>query len=409
MTDDEMDDGPGSIKARLADAEGGLRPSISPARTVQYTAGTVRLPSGANLAIAAGAIVVPDNATSFVWVDSTGTVATGAIPPVVRVLICSATVVSNTITNLVDLRAIGVRSVAPVSSAIRVFGGINGTDITATNGQVFDQGNYYCRNLTIPAGVSVTVSRFARFWVSGNTSIQGSITVTPATSGGVGAIDTTGVFFGGIPGAGIGGGAGFGLSSNTYNFAAQPYGSGGGLGGTHNGSNARVSQGNGGSGGGGLWIESAGPITVGTSSTITAAGSSAGVNTLITQFATGWNVTGAGGGSGGLVYLASLTSVTVSGGATVDVRGGAGGAKIGVSSAGWGGGGGGGGWVVLSSPSNNTSGANILLSGGLGSVGDGTGNLSGGGGSFGGQGGSLSTTINGAIGQLLLLSYTPNG
>ncbi|MBW4558463.1 MAG: hypothetical protein KME59_21560 [Trichormus sp. ATA11-4-KO1] len=412
IRDDELSDLAGATKDRLRIVTDGLKPSVSSGLTVAYQSGTVVLPSGELLAIVSGLIVVPDNATSLIWVDSLGVIASGTIAPAIRILIAKVTTVSGTITALQDLRFNGLHPVSPISASIKVFGGSNTQDKVCTNGEVLDQGYYYFRDFTVPAGVSITIDKQARLFCSGNVSIQGVINITTAANGArpfsTGTISTINI--GGVTGTGLGAGSGSsGAGVTPYPYTAQPVGSGGGLG-FAGGDSGAVAFGGAGSGGGSLWVEASGEITV--SGSIVAKGTDASIGFITSG--TNVLVSGSGGGSGGLVYLSSLVGVTCTNTSVIDVRGGNGASavRVGTGSAN-GGGGGGGGWLVLASPFNNTTGATFLLSGGTpgATVGEGTGALGGGtGGAYGGAGGGAgSTPQSGGTGRLVLLSFVPIG
>lgn len=400
ITDAELSDSANALKARVQSIESSLQVSISSGLTLSYTSGTVRLPDGSQLTIASGLITVADNATSFVWVNPDGSVATGVTPPVSRLLLAKVVTVGGTVSTLSDLRAIAIRSVAPMAAAVKVFGGTNTTDETATQGKTYDQGVYFFRDFTVPAGISVTVSQSCKIFCSGTVRILGSVTVTAAAKGGAGYVSSAGnVSLGGVSGTGIGAGSGSGIGTS-YPFTLQPYGSGGGTG-FLNGTGVG-SLGFGGTGGGAFWIESYGPVTIGSTGSITARGT-VGSNGIVNTAP--MEVSGAGGGSGGLVYLSSQSSVVCEAGSVIDVRGGNGG--NGGSASHNGGGGGGGGFFVTIAPSVNLTGSTVLLAGGSAGTGTGSGLGAGCGGGFGGNGGG--STLSGSVGQSITRLYVPLG
>ncbi len=405
IVDTDLSDTSGQIKQRLSAVTEGLKCSVYSGLTVAHTSGSVRLPGGGVLTIAAGQIVVPDNTTSTIFVDDTGVLQVANIANVIRLPMATVTAVSGTITALIDIRDLGIRSIQPVAASIKSFGGTRSVDKTATNGEVFDEGFYYFRDFTVPSGVSITISRHAKIFCSGNVEISGTITVSTIANGagGFGSV-VAGSNLGGLSGTGLGGGSGS-ITPSPYPYSAQPYGSGGGLG-FGSGTSGSVTIGNAGAGGGCLWIEAAGYINI--TGTILANG-----NPATTGSATGSNAiaTGSGGGSGGLIYLSSLAKVTCTGTSNLSVAGGNGGnaARSGSSIQSNGGGGGAGGWVVLASPLNNTTGSTINLSGGAaGTTITGTGGIGGGtGGAFGGTGGASSGSGN--TGRFLSLTFVPLG
>lgn len=409
LTDAELDGAATSLKGRVAAITDALKPSVVSGLTVAYQAGIVALQDGSTLSISAAQVAVPDNSTSYLYLDQAGAVQVGSTPTVTRRLIAKVVSSGGAISTLTDLRDASYRRLEPIVSAIKIFGGTSTTDETATAGKVYDQGVYYFRNFTVPAGITVTVKGWARFYCSGNVSIQGTVNVSQVAAGATGfATPFTSANTGGLPGTGIGTGSG---SQNTptpyYGFAAQPYGSGGGLGLASGSSGAGV-IGNAGSGGGGIWIEAAGTINVGNSGSISAKGSDAVASTVTSG--TG-SVSGSGAGSGGLVYLASLVSVTTVAGSTIDVRGGNGGAAANTTGSNTiqGGGGGGGGYIVFAAPTVSNAGTTLLSGGSNGAnAGSGGTTVGGGvGGSFGGTGGT--SGVSSTTGQQKIFNFVPLG
>lgn len=373
ITDAELSNAPSDIKQRVGLIESGLKCTAATGLVVQYTTGVVRLPGGDLVSVPAGQLAAPDNSISFMYVAASGAVMVGPIAPTIRVLLARVTASAGAVTQVVDLRHPSVLPVQPLAASIKSFGGTSTTDYTAANGDVLDQGIYYYRNFTVPAGVTITVQRMAKILCSGNVSILGTINVTPMTLGasaGGGSVKASTTTQAG-PGQGLGGtGAG-------YPWGAQAYGSGGGGGVVFSDVDSWGGTPPGGGGGGTLWIEAAGKVFV--SGTIGAkgqngaqGGTAAGVVSgqyvpLYGQGSFRALVSGTSGGSGGLVMLSSLDNVTVAPSATVDVRGGNGGDAFASPATGWsqvvgGGIGGTGGYIVCMAPTVNTSGSTLLLS-----------------------------------------------
>lgn len=246
-------------------------------------------------------------------------------------------------------------------------------------------GNFQFQNVTINAGVVLTVDSGTTIRCLGTFTNNGTITVSSATLGGF-AVVIDGVGLGRVleagPGAGSGRSAGRGVvtlsgsaalggrgGDGLRRSAAQLLLSPGLLGGSGG-------AGIGGQGGGALRVFSRGALTNGVMGTISAVGTSPVTTTP----------GGGGGGGGGIVILASKTQVTQAG--TINVSGGNGGAA-GLYFAP--GGGGGGGIVHLLAPSIGRPGQESTLGG---QPGTGTGALSAatwiggsGGGSCAGSGG----------------------
>lgn len=427
ILDSELSNTSGQIKDRVAIVTNNLKCSIGSGLVVTYTAGSVRLPAGGLLAIAAGSITVTNNVTGYyVWVNSTGTIEQGQTPPVIRVLLAQYTTVSGSITSLTDLRGgAGYPDIRPVTTSIRSFGGSNTTDETAVNGASYADGEYYFRNFTVPSGVAITVDKLAKFHCSGNVTIAGTITVAAWVTGGGGTTyklnssANGGSLVGGEPGAGFGGGSGE-QPKGIYNHLVSPVGSGGGAGYITN-NNASVQQVNNlfaGNGGGCVWIEAAGSILV--TGTINANGSD-GNNALIDANTVIFG--GCGGGSGGLVLLRSLTSITLGSAGVINANGGAGGSGVATGASGSGtitaepGSGGGGGRVLFFAPTITKTGTVNVAGGAVGGWQQNTTSytnrtIGGVGGSYGGLGGAQAGGVQyeaGKVGIYQEKTFVPIG
>jgi hypothetical protein len=366
LLDSELSNDAGAIKARVAAIENSLKVTATTGLSLSVSAGTAELPNGSVVAIASTALVAPDNATSYVYVDRLGSIAIAVIPPVVRRLLAKVTTLAGVVTTVEDLRYPGQKAVSPVALSIKSFGGSNSTDKTCSPGEVFDQGTYYFRNFTVPSGVTVTVDRYAKILCSGDFTVQGTLVVTAMAPG---ALPTSVVTDSATP-AGFLPGVGLGSNGTAYPWGAQPGGSGGRSGGAQSPTGSSWALlGAGGFGGGVLWVEAAGTINV--TGTIQARGSAGGQGTTVPTYSNlstprDGAVSGGGGGSGGLVFLSSLGTCVVSGSGVIDVRGGDGGDAFSRNStiAAMGGSPGAGGYLVIMAESYNTSGASLLTSGG---------------------------------------------
>lgn len=417
ILDSELSNTAGQLKQRFNTIEQALLVSVQSGLTLKYLSGSTILPSGTLTTIASGLVLAPDNTTSYVFVDELGVVKCSSNPPVLNLLLAKVVTVGGAVSDLQDWRNLSVRRIQPKADAVKVFGGSNTTDLVATQGQLFTDGAYYYRNFTVPAGVTITIQQFAKFYCSGRVVIDGTVNITTLASGATGYgtrvygyQGNVGGLSGGGAGAGSGGAGGilFGSSGSPYSYVAQPYGSGGGLGFAFVTGAATnwmdVGFGSAGSGGGGMLIEAYRDILV--TGTIIAKGGDAKVHQIGADSFNAGNISGSGGGSGGLILLSSLVSVTATPTATLNVNGGRGGDGYRQGGHGLGGGGG---QIVLMSPSNNTTGAALLFSGGGGGLpGTTTPNLvvGGTGGGFGGQGG---TSDSGEPGKLILRNFVPIG
>ncbi|PHJ59613.1 hypothetical protein VF14_32600 [Nostoc linckia z18] len=400
ITNDDLSNTAGQIKPEWTTFRDALKVSASSGLSATYTGGAATLPNGAIATITPGTISLTDNATNYIYVNSSGSVVASTSTPLLGISLAKIVTVSGAISgSVVDLRPRFM--VSPRQEAVRSFGGSGGEgDYTLSGTATFDQGEYYFQNFTIQAGATLTISGGAHIYVARNATIAGTINVNTPISGGAGFSTSVAGNIGGLSGAGPGGGSGSG-TGQAYNYVLTRHGSGGGSGFCSCNASSSGSVAGGGKGGGGLTIEAGGAILV--TGAINAKGGNGTSGSIITG--TGYS-TGGGGGSGGLVLLKSLTSITISATANIDVRGGNGGDGAGISSRG--GGAGGGGQVVLISPSNNTSGSTILLSAGADGTDTGTAVGGGAGGGFGGAGGQKGGA-SASSGQLILRNFIPVG
>ena len=287
---------------------------------------------------------------------------------------------------------------------------------TATNGAVLPASGTY-ENITIPAGVTVTVSGLSKLTARTSIVIEGTINGAGAgVSGGVGSINVVlntpqqiNITGNSGSGAGAGGNLGGIVSGTSYGFALLTSSSGG-SGQMTVADNTGTTYSQGGNGGGSLVLISQGTLTVGAAAVINMSGGAAPAAVAATVAKTG----GGGGGSGGLVLLQSTGAMTL-GAAALNVSGGAGGsgATSGFGTQGaYGGGGGGGGYVVLNSPSLTDSSIKTLTGGAAGATAGTTVQYTGGGagGGFGGNGGKgganpATVPTAGSAGQFLTNAY----
>lgn len=368
-------------RPRLADAELSLAPGSIRSRVEAITqAFLVTEGTGLEVAVAPGGyldsnrepvdfggttVAVPASTDSFVYITDEG-VGVGAEAPALSLLLAKVTAGASTVDTIEDRRGAEYRALAPSPGSTRILGGSNNTDFDVQDGAILDQGEYYCKNFLMDAGVAATISGYAVIRASQDIIIDGTLTILPL-------LDGAPAFASVLPEVGfVGYAPGQGLGSNglPYPYGAQEYGSGGsgggGVTGKTDGTASWGVMGTAGSGGGCLRLEAGGSIII--NGTVIAKGGDAQTpaqsftgampNTLLS---------GSGGGSGGSVFLTASQSVTVASGATIDLRGGDG--AIGLSNSGrqafaLGGPGGGGGRLVVASPDNNLTGANVLLDGG---------------------------------------------
>jgi hypothetical protein len=253
------------------------------------------------------------------------------------------------------------------------------------------QGTYFCRNLVINAGVTVTMTAsdiiiFCTGTALINGNILGNARIRGAQGGPIISFSNTVI----SPGMNVGGGSA-NAKGSAYSLSTAFTGSGGS--GGIAAPSAQITTGNpansyplvpsGGFGGGGFAVIARGAVVHNNPSTISCNGTDGQDGGTLGPYNT--DVAGGGGGSGGCVVLQSLTSVVSTG--NIFCNGGMGGdAYIYAGYAACGGGGGGGGYIILEAPSV-TQGGTYTVSGGLGGVGSNSGIGAGGGGSFAGSGG----------------------
>jgi hypothetical protein len=372
IADADLSNAAGAIKQRVSGLSTNLLVSAGAGLTVTYTAGKALFGSTV-YNIGAASLAVAANTTSLVYVTKTGAVVSvpmTAPPAVIRAGLAVVVTNGSGITSVVDVReGFNKEVIKPYTASVKSFGGLGEEgDYNAVNGDVISGDRYY-NNFYVPAGITITVSRFANIFCSGVVEINGTITVTSSTLGGC-ALNVVGVrSFPGAEGSGQGGGKPFDQGI-PYSYRLSPVGSGGGGGSIRTDANNfnNYTTASGGNGGGGLIIEAAGYIFVSNTGIVTAVGSVGGTAGVSATGATAGNVAaigGGGGGSGGLIFFKSLVDITVQG--NLNVSGGAGGAappNNTTARSGAPGLGGGGGYIQLYSPSVNTTGSNLNVSGG---------------------------------------------
>lgn len=379
ITNADLSDTPGDLKPEWEAYRDNLKALSSTGLSVNIAAGSVLLPNGTVQTYAPAAILVADNATSFIYINKAGTLATATTKPVTSLAIASVVASLGEVTTITDLRTIS--AVAPDQEAVKVIGG--GGDegvLNITSDTTLDLGEYYLSSFTVANGVTVTIPAFARIFVSGDVNIAGTINVTSGLLGGSELPTSVVGTIGNLPGAGAGSGSG-----GSYNYALQQAGSGGNSGFIQNASSEGGITAAGGNGGGGLVIESGGVITI--TGNVNTNGDVGGVGTVGSGTP---DISGGGGGSGGLQLYKTVGSITATAAAVLQANGGGGGNAN--SGDAYGGGGGGGGRIVFLAPSINVSSATMQVN--AGALGTGVGNqtpgiaLGGGqGGGFGGTGG----------------------
>lgn len=423
ILDTELSDTAGQLKSRIVDIEASL--AVTPATGLNVNvAGGKLIVGNAITTVIPTVVTVPDNATSYVYLTTSNTVAVAVNPPVLRRLLASVIAASGSVTAINDFRHVSTLPINPNPLAVFVFGGQSSNDVTVTSGQVLSGGTVYCKNFSIPSGISCTCpTGYLEIIASGTVTIAGTITMGSPYSGAI-RLD------GGYQPSSYTPprlGAGLGSNGSAYSWSIQPSGSGG-RGGTIANygnlvSNTTVS-GAGGSGGGSLIIKAAGAVAI--TGTVLCDGGNAQNSSVSNTWALSTSnsilVPGSGGGSGGLIRIASITSVSIGATATLSVKGGDGGsaaasvtvAQNATLAASSGGGGGAGGFVVIQTPSGAaTILGTLVTTGGLAGAGSSTlvGISAFSGAGFANAGGSEGTTTTNrptaSSGSIVILQETP--
>jgi hypothetical protein len=282
------------------------------------------------------------------------------------------------------------------------------TDLTYSANTTLS-GVYVCRNLTINAGVTITVGSQALVFIcSDNATINGNIDGDGAgPSGGLGiGISSAG---GNSPISQSNPGIGFGFNRATYSPYVSIVGTGGASGTAVIELVGSIQPSYGGNGGSAFGVKAAGNITQAATSIISVRGGNA---FLPSNGSNNFGAAGGGGGSGGSIILEAGGNLSVAG--TLNVSGGNGqnGFINGTNAGAAGGGGGGGGTIILQTLGSLTDTSTKPLSGGAGGAGAGNGGIGApSGGSSGGAGGlggniiSAPFSINGQSGSAGVVLY----
>ena len=411
LTNLSLDNSPGALLNDWTAFKNALGVTSVTGLVATYTGGTVTLPTGALATIAPGTIALTNSATNYLYIDRTGTLVASLVYPSIGVPIAQITTVGGAISgSIIDLRP--RYQILPVPQAIKVFGGLGGEgSLVVPNGFTASlSGEHWYTDITVQVGGTLTINGSASLYCSGNVQIDGIVIVSALIKGGQGLFGSLGVqTYPNTAGSGVGGGNSVNqAASPAYDYLTSPSGSGGAgswvaISAVAGGLNI-ITTPRGGNGGGCLIIEAAGTINI--TGTIRADGENGQGNASVVQNPVSTytaQISGGGGGSGGLIFLKSLKSITATAAATLSVRGGSGGNGFPNPTTQFSAGGGGGGYLALYSPSNNTTGATLSLTGGASPYATGFGSVAGG--SFGGVGGAAGQP--GSVGILVLRSIVP--
>lgn len=401
VADTDLSDAPGALKDRLASNDLNLKVTAGAGLNALYTGGRA-LYANTVFTIGASSVALTASTANYIYVGIDGIVrATAVLPPIVRALLAIVNTNTSGVVTIVDTReGYKLEVIKPVAFTVKNFGGRGDSGaFVATPGLTLGDGEYYYTDFTVPSGITITIDKLAKIYLTGNANIAGTINVAQAASGGAGYVAATIAGSSpGVPGVGFGA-AGGEIASTAYSYNVSPVGSGGSSGSYYVVSSTTalvfITTKSGGAGGGCFWLEAAGNITV--TGSINAQASAA-ENALVGGTTTNGTALGSGsGGSGGLVLFKALGSIVVSG--VINANGSNGGNGV-VNTAGLGaesGCGGGGGRIYLAAPSINTTGSTLNVAGGLAGALNASGSTitapNSNGGTFGGAGGSASGTV----------------
>jgi hypothetical protein len=386
LTDASLDPTGNNILARV---DGIVSPFLvtqvgTSGSVITWSSGQYRTATGNVITIPSAQLSLPADSTNYIYISGTGTVtnstastdvAAYAGVPVIRHILAKVVVVASNISSISDLRSLGIRTANPPAQVIRTFGGQSTTDFVVTAGQVLT-GTIYCRNFTVPAGISCTITYYCKIVCSGTFTNNGTITVTKIPYG----APSLQMFLSKSGNSGQLPGTGLGTRGNAYNPSVQANSSGGSQGTAILPNETSLTLGyvvlgQGGDAGGSLIVEAFGQITqngsifadggnaIPNTNAYTNADSSVGTGKCLSS--------GSGGGAGGLVNLTSLTGITCTATSVTSVKGGNGGdALINTTSTSpyfaLGGHGAGGGYILLNTPGIlSTTGASFVLTGGV--------------------------------------------
>lgn len=416
VADADLSDAPGAVKSRLANNDLNLKVTAGAGLNANYAAGRA-LYANTVFDITASSVALVVSAANYVYVGIDGVIrSTSALPPIVRALLAIVNTNTTGVVSVLDTReGYKLEVIKPIAFTVKNFGGRGDSGAyVATNGETLSDGEYYFTSFTVPSGVTITVDRLAKVFVTGNATIAGGIQVTQGASGGsrfiVGAQNMAAQ---GLAGQGFGSAGGENPSS-PYSYGVSPVGSGGCGGGYYIvGGAATVTTRAGGNGGGCFWLEAAGNVNI--AGSINAIGTDGEPSSVSGTSTSGWVIGAGSGGSGGLILIKALGSINVSG--LLNAYGGVGGlgainfSGLGAES----GCGGGGGRIYLAAPSINTTGSTLNVGGGVAGLNNASGAsivaVNTNGGSFGGAGGSAASTSGqpGGVGVITTRLVAPLG
>lgn len=104
LTDDALSNTTGSIKPDYRGFANALLVTAGIGLSIAYAAGTVIVPGGAPTAIAAGNLPLPDNSTNWIYVTTTGSIATSTTKPSLGLIIAQVITLNAAVSTVTDWR-----------------------------------------------------------------------------------------------------------------------------------------------------------------------------------------------------------------------------------------------------------------------------------------------------------------
>ena len=175
LNNGNFDQAPGNVVYDFYDLANRLRSTKDAAGglTLRIEGGTILSPNGSRVSIPAQTTNLPNNQISFVSFDSSGSLRVTPFNPPSGVRSARVTTGSGQITSIEDLRYDYLWT--PNVNALAVFGGNSMVDYIAPPGITVLSGVLNCRDFVVGASSIIEVDRTLTVRASGTTSIQGTI------------------------------------------------------------------------------------------------------------------------------------------------------------------------------------------------------------------------------------------
>lgn len=175
LTNDNFANVPGNVVYDFYQYANALRGAAATSGGLNFTIQGFRFlkPDGTVTNIPTQTISLFDNQVNYVWFNSAAGIQVTSTPPTdFSIQSAIVTTGSGQITNVIDMRYDYVS--LPRMDRYPVFGGTSPFDYTLTNNEVIG-GLIECKNLTVPAGITVFLKSDTTIRASGNVLILGTI------------------------------------------------------------------------------------------------------------------------------------------------------------------------------------------------------------------------------------------